>query len=659
MPLQATSGAASYDAFGGGVPVVPNYIEEVFSTYLYAGNESTQAIPNGIDLSTKGGLVWLKARDIALSNWLFDTQRGSSNRISSNSTSAQASASGWINSFDTNGFTLGSNGNVNGKDAGTSVPYNYVSWTFRKQAKFFDIVTWSGDGTGNRAIPHSLGSTPSFITTKHLNGGESWYSYHRSVTSPNANWWRNYGILNGTNAFDDWGDNSGLYQEPDATNLYIGSWYNASGKTYVAYLFAHNAGGFGLTGTDNVISCGSFTTDSGGNATVNLGYEPAWLMFKCSSNAGQNWNMIDTMRGWSLSTDLHLEANSSIAEDPGGYGNPTATGFVMGGQGNTQTYIYIAIRRGPMKVPTLGTSVYNAIARAGTGAVATVTGVGFPPDLLISKIRTSTVGANWSDRLRGSTANLISSSDGAEAISANRVTALGQDGFSLGTASEVNTSGFDYINWNFRRAPSFMDVVCYTGNQTTRTVNHNLAVAPELIITKNRSSAGFTAWLTCVPSIGMNNILSLNTSGAIDTGWSSPFTSTPPTSSVFGLSSGQQRNETGVTYVAYLFATCAGVSKVGSYTGNGTTQTIDCGFGAGGARFVLIKRTDSTGDWYVYDTARGMTVLTDPYLLLNSTAAEAATLGSVTTVSTGFALNSTILAAINVSAGSYIFLAIA
>ena len=99
------------------------------------------------------------------------------------------------------------------------------------------------------------------------------------------------------------------------------------------------------------------------------------------------------------------------------------------------------------------------------------------------------------------------------------------------------------------------------------------------------------------------------------------------------------------------------VSK--SCTGNGSTQTINCGFGAGGARFVLIKRIDDVGDWYMYDTARGMTVLTDPYLLVNSTAAEVATLGSVTTVSTGFALNATILAAINTNAASYIFLAIA
>ena len=125
-----------------------------------------------------------------------------------------------------------------------------------------------------------------------------------------------------------------------------------------------------------------------------------------------------------------------------------------------------------------------------------------------------------------------------------------------------------------------------------------------------------------------------------------------------GTSTSGETNYSGTYYVAYLFATCAGVSKVGSYTGNGTTQTINCGF-TGGARFVLIKRTDSTGDWYVYDTARGMTTLTDPYLLMNDTAAESATLGSVTTVSTGFALNSTILAAINVSSATYIFLAIA
>ena len=110
--------------------------------------------------------------------------------------------------------------------------------------------------------------------------------------------------------------------------------------------------------------------------------------------------------------------------------------------------------------------------------------------------------------------------------------------------------------------------------------------------------------------------------------------------------------------VAYLFATLAGVSKVGSYTGNGTTQTINCGFTAG-ARFVMIKRTDSTGDWYVWDSARGIVAGDDPYLLLNSTAAEVTNTDYVDTAASGFEISSTAPAAINANGGSFIFLAIA
>jgi hypothetical protein len=114
----------------------------------------------------------------------------------------------------------------------------------------------------------------------------------------------------------------------------------------------------------------------------------------------------------------------------------------------------------------------------------------------------------------------------------------------------------------------------------------------------------------------------------------------------------------GGSYIAYLFATCPGVSKVGSYTGTGTTQTINCGF-TGGARFVMIKRTDSTGDWFVWDTARGMIPANDPYLLLNSTAAEVTGTDYVDTTATGFEITSTAPAAINASGGTFIYLAIA
>jgi hypothetical protein len=97
---------------------------------------------------------------------------------------------------------------------------------------------------------------------------------------------------------------------------------------------------------------------------------------------------------------------------------------------------------------------------------------------------------------------------------------------------------------------------------------------------------------------------------------------------------------------------------VGSYTGTGTTKQIDCGFTAG-ARFVMIKRTDSTGDWYVWDSARGIVAGNDPYLLLNSTAAEVTSTDYIDTYSAGFEISSTAPVAINANGGTYLFLAIA
>jgi hypothetical protein len=171
-----------------------------------------------------------------------------------------------------------------------------------------------------------------------------------------------------------------------------------------------------------------------------------------------------------------------------------------------------------------------------------------------------------------------------------------------------------------------------------------------------KSRTGTQNWPVYSAPLGNTKGLFLNLTNASAN--NSDWNNTTPTASVFSIGSGSRVNDAAATYVAYLFATCPGVSKVGSYTGNGTTQTIDCGF-AGGARFVLIKRTDSTGDWYVYDTARGIVSGNDPYLLLNSTAAERTITDFIDPVSTGFALDSTALATINVSGGSYIFLAIA
>ena len=647
--------------------LTPNYIEDVFSTYLYTGNDTTQTITNGIDLSTNGGMVWIKPRNQVQNHVIFDTVGGITKSLATNNTNAQYTATGGnegLASFNTTGFTAKLYQDSTGINNSAC---NLASWTFRKQPKFFDIQTYTGTGVAGKIVTHNLGSVPGCIMVKKTSGAEQWSVYHVGAGSV----WTL--ILDDTSARDVT-NNFNYANGLTSTEFQVGSNTptNQNGATYVAYLFAHNAGGFGLTGTDNVISCGSYT----GNASlsgpvVTLGYEPQWVLVKRTDTTG-NWQLQDNMRSLSQTNTDILFPNLSNAATTGAYPSvvPTATGFYIGDNGTGYnasggTYIYIAIRRGPMKVPTLGTSVFSPIAYTGNSTTNTTVQnltTSFAGDAVIIPQRTGGNNPLFFDKLRGKTQALYTSLTLAEEdINAFRA---GQSvGFNntqtvltgqYTAQGNYNYSGDAFVGWNFKRAPSFFDEVCYTGTGVARTVAHNLAAVPELMIVKRRSD--IRDWNVYASPLGATKFMYLNTQDAVqtDTMWND----TSPTSSLFTVGTYQGVNASASTYVAYLFATCAGVSKVGSYTGNGSTQTIDCGF-TGGARFVLIKRTDSTGGWYVYDTARGMTVLTDPYLFLNSTAAESATLGSVTTVSTGFALNSAILAAINVSAGTYIFLAIA
>jgi hypothetical protein len=251
---------------------------------------------------------------------------------------------------------------------------------------------------------------------------------------------------------------------------------------------------------------------------------------------------------------------------------------------------------------------------------------------------------------------LRTSSTNAETTGSNITQYWGNTGFQ--TASNWAGSGMSY--WNFQRAPSFFDEVCWTGDATNpRSISHNLIVAPTLIITKKRNST--SNWITGYDFAATTyKYFNLNDTAAAtsDTYASSPVYGGNPTSSVFIVGNQGNMNQSGDTYVSYLFASCLGVSKVGSYTGTATTQQINCNFNTG-ARFVLIKRTDSTGDWYVWDSARGIVAGNDPYLLLNSNAAEVTSTNYVDAYAAGFELTSTAPAAINANGGTYIFLAIA
>jgi hypothetical protein len=664
MPLVQTRGAASAQGFGEFAQKAVNYIEDVFSTYLYNGTNTTLTITNGIDLSTKDGLVWVKDRLHAEPPWLYDTVRGGTKGLRSSLTDA-SNTNIDISSFNTDGFTLPANSNINYGPTNPSL-HSYVSWTFRKQPKFFDVVTWTGNGA-NRTIPHSLDSVPGMIIVKRTDTVANWAVYHRSLANTQ------YLILN-TQGSAATGATWWNSTTPTSTVFSLGTdaSVNASGGTYVAYVFAHNAGGFGLTGLDNVISCGSYTGDGlDPGPAVTLGFEPQWIMVKKTTNvAAESWAIKDVMRGMPISSNgQNLYANLSGVETADAGARPTSTGFQVIGtnpayNGSGETYIYIAIRR-PMKAPTTGTSVFAIGTRNGTSGTTQFIpsgGTSFPTDLLWSLGRDAQngtpVGPRYAVSRLTDTLGLELNTTGAEAFgSANPLATISgqQNTVKIGAAGNINGNVANtYVDYFLRRAPSFMDVVVYDQiTSTNQRVSHNLTTVPELIICKIRTAGG--DWLVYSQALGRGKYASLTTTSAFFT-FANAWGTADPTTTDFGTSSSLLN--TGYSHIAYLFSTLAGVSKVGSYTGTATTKQIDCGFTAG-ARWIMIKRTDSTGGWYVWDTTRGIVAGNDPYLVLNTTAVEITNTDYIDTYSAGFELSSTAPADINASGGTYIFLAIA
>ena len=593
----------------------------------------------------EGGLLWLKAR-ITGDNYLIDTQRGGSEFLISNTTSASATVDtypvGNGTAFNSNGFSIGPGGAVNGNTN------DFVSWSFRKAEKFFDVVTWTGDGTaGPFTLSHNLGATVGMSVVKVTSHSGDWITNHRSLPS-------NYLALNSTAA----AQTDVTMTSTDSTITFNGSnvYYNFSGRTYVAYLFASEAGGYGDDGTENIIKCGSFNS----TALTNLGWEPQWVMMKrIDSTSG--WFMMDNMRGMTASTNTttyngtsqYLYANTSAAEAAAtGVIAPAATGF---GSGQSGTYIYIAIRR-PMKTPTAGTEVF-AIDTPSSTAAGDILTSGFVDDTIFQKYRTVTSGFNTASRLTGIGVLTLSSTND-ENTNQDRYGFDVQDGVEL----IIGDGSYPMLYYHFRRAAGFFDVLCYTGNGGRRTpaLTHNLGVVPELVIVKSRSSTG--NWFTLSTSLGqfgfLNNGDGLSTTD-IQYAFGDGTNYVAPTSTALQVDSSINGNTQ--TFVAYLFATVAGVSKVGTYTGTGTTHNIDCGF-TGGARFVMIKRADgstNTGDWYVWDSLRGIVAGNDPYLLLNSTAVEVTNTDYIDPLNAGFTITSGAPAALNYNNGTFIFLAIA
>ena len=627
------------------------YVDDVFSANLYIGDgANSRTITTGIDLATDGGLTWLRDREGNVGQMLFDTERGARKPLTTSSTAGQSSypsgksLTGWT----TTGFTLGQNHNTENWNG-----YKYVNWNFKKTPKFFDIVTWTGNGVAGRTIPHNLESVPGVIIVKRYDSsGESWSVFHKDFdqvtgSSPSA---KHFMVLEGTGQAATYGP---IWNNTDPTSsvFSVGTNgnVNVNGWQYVAYLFAHNNndGDFGgQTGADgDIIKCGYYTGNgSSDGQSIDVGFEPQFIIQKTASqNSGGTWNTYDAMRGVVTGgNDEYLRANSNAAAGNSDLIEFHPRGFklISNATNNNSSgvkYIYICIRRsdGYVGKPVeLGTDVF-AMDTGGSSSTIPNYDSGFPVDF--ASYRKPASDFSWwsGQRLTGD-----------KLMTFNGTNAEGSGGTDIAWDSNTGWSkdssqGSYYQSWMFKRHAGF-DVVCYEGNSTTgHQIPHSLSKSAEMIWIKRRSPA--EQWVVGHKGLDGGNqpwthILTLNTNAAeVDS--DNTFNDTAPVATHFTLGDGNYTNNDGDNYIAMLFASVSGISSVGSYTGDDSddgSHVIDVGFTP---RFLIIKRADGSADWKVYDTTNGFpTSGTANYLELNTTDARHTGGATVTQTTNGFKL---------------------
>jgi len=602
----------------------------------------------------EGGLVWIKDRDATASHILFDSE----GQVLLNSNGSGNGGTGYwptYFNFNSGGFTTTNtvgDSKVNGND--------YVSWTFRNQEKFFDVVTYTGTGS-TQNISHNLGSVPGMIIVKSTTRSDGWAVYHRGLNGgTNPEQYRLY--LNVTGAESS---NSAFWNNtaPTSAVFTVGTedMVNSNSDTYVAYLFAHDEQDFGEDSDEAIIKCGGYT-GTGSDLSIDLGFEPQWILFK-RSNGTTDWVIRDNMRGTTDTFRAELYPNLSDAEYNHASGPVafTPTGFrlpIQNGYYNTSgdTFIYVAIRRPHKPASEFAATDLFAMDTLGSTGDGKEPGYrsGFPVDMGTRMQPSSTASKLIGARL---THGRGMKTDNREVEGASGTHVYD---YNNGRDDDTSTDS-GKMSHMWRRAPGFFDVVCYKGAGSSVWHNHNLGVVPEMIWFKGRDIAEY--WNVFTTGGGTSGRLHLDEGSEYITNNANQFFPSLPTATQFRIGGNNEIGGSGYNYIAYLFASVDGISKLGTYTGTGSAQDIDCGFSAG-ARFVLIKRVDVAGFWILFDSLRGIVAGNDPYLFLNTTAAQTTNTDYIDPLSSGFTITSSAPAnnadnSMNKSGGTYFFYAIA
>ena len=293
----------------------------------------------------------------------------------------------------------------------------------------------------------------------------------------------------------------------------------------------------------------------------------------------------------------------------------------------------------------------------GTGATLAVSNavntVSFQPDFVWMKGRSGATDHALYDSVRGTTFDLVSNSTAAETTQTTGLTTFGAAGFTVGALAKVNTSAATYVGWNWKAGGTAVSntagtitssvsantdagfsVVTYTGNGVNSTMGHGLGVAPAMIFYKSRSNA--EGWPVYHSALAVANNLALSNTNAQQPNGNIYWNSTAPTATLIRAGTDTGNNGSGYTYVAYCWAPVAGYSAFGSYTGNGSADGpfVYTGFRP---RFVMIKRTDGIGNWWMFDTSRSTYNVAVQYLIADTSAVEGSD-NAIDVLSNGFKL---------------------
>jgi hypothetical protein len=581
-------------------------------------------------------------------------------------TTGEWSPKRYSGTYGTNGFYLPFDGNAN-DDSG-----NGNNWTENNLASTDYMIDTP---TNNFSVLNPLdngGSTISNGNLEHTSTNTSWKSTRGTIAVNSGKWyWEGVFTAGGTASADGIGFALGS-----------ASLTSFSGDTH-SYGYIQN----GVTladGGGSVAYGDSYTTNDIIGIALDLDAGTC-TFYKNNVSQGQAFSGLSgTFFPFSDTYDnskwnLNFGADSSFAGNKTRQGNTDANGIgdfyyapPAGG--------YLALCTDNLPEPTIvqPETQFNVVLYTGNGTSQSVTGVGFQPDFVWLKERSSGSDHQLQDSVRGATNLLISNSTNAESSSSTFLNSFDSDGFTVGSSGGANESGQTYVAWCWKAGGTAVSntdgsitsqvsvntdagfsIVSYTGTgAASATVGHGLGQTPAMIIQK-AATDGVYNWNSWHKNLDTNSYISLNTTAAQDNSVN-VWPTAGITSSVFTTASSavKYNNLSGVTHIAYCFAEVEGFSKFGSYVGNGSADGTFVYTGFKPA-LVLAKRTDSTGNWVLKDTARdtynpaGFTLLADV-----ADAEYGPSNTSLDILSNGFKPRTT-SALVNASGGTYIYMAFA